>query len=469
MLAKILSQDETGERKVCLMSILFKIMELGDNLRPSARGNATCLRVETVSFLNAASSYTFGLGGGSSRAATVSAKPQVLWEPSQKGLLAECPQRQRLTVVRPARPNGRPSGSTSSKSPSMRSEPLWFTVILVAAIFSPENVVSSYRIDTPVRAHSDILDLRDSGQYFGTAGSTSSDHARMPPLRFRILRNPALRHDFARRIQLVYAARELAKRNQVSFEIADLEFVRLAHIQNEEIVAPVQARLQLARCNLRYLHIWRGSFFTAHAAEFVVIDQLVYGAMFAAHRAVGIFAQLQLAKLHGQRVEQQQTSGKTVAAPEDQFDGLHGLNRTDDSRQHAQHAALGARRHQPRRRRLWIQAAVARAVGHAEDSHLALEAKNRAIDVGLAQQDARVVHQITRGKIVRAIHDDIEILEQLKRVIAGQLGFECVDLNIGIEAGEALARGFRLGLADVAGTEGNLALQIGEINDVKIH
>src|SRR6266404_2304578 len=387
MLAKILSQDETGERKVCLISILFKIMELDDNLRLSARGIATCLRVETVSFLNAAPSYTFGLGGGSSRAATVSAKPQVLWEPSQKGLLAECPQRQRLTVVRPARPNGRPSGSTSSKSPSMRSEPLWFTVILVAAIFSPENVVSSYRIDTRVRAHSGILDLRDSGQYFGTAGSTSSDHARMPPLRFRILRNPALRKK-----STASAERELAKRNQVSFEIADLEFVRLAHIQNEEIVAPVQARLQLARCNLRYLHIWRGSFFTAHAAEFVVIDQLVYGAMFAAHRAVGIFAQLQLAKLHGQRVEQQQTSGKTIAAPEDQFDGLHGLNRTDDSRQHAQHAAFGARRHQPRRRRLWIQAAVARAVGHAENSHLALEAKNRAVDVGLVQQDARVVH-----------------------------------------------------------------------------
>lgn len=30
-------------------------------------------------------------------------------------------------------------------------------------------------------------------QYLGTDGSTSSDHARMPPLRLRILRKPALR------------------------------------------------------------------------------------------------------------------------------------------------------------------------------------------------------------------------------------------------------------------------------------
>src|SRR5579863_750189 len=30
-----------------------------------------------------------------------------------------------------------------------------------------------------------------SGQYFGTEGSTSSDHARIPPFRLRILRKPA--------------------------------------------------------------------------------------------------------------------------------------------------------------------------------------------------------------------------------------------------------------------------------------
>src|ERR1700676_4399054 len=81
--------------------------------------------------------YNFGFGGGSSRAATLSAKLQVLCDPSQNGLLADWPQRQRPIVVRPAKPNARPSGSTISKSPPTRSEPLWFTVILVAAILSP--------------------------------------------------------------------------------------------------------------------------------------------------------------------------------------------------------------------------------------------------------------------------------------------------------------------------------------------
>src|SRR5258708_14804250 len=36
-------------------------------------------------------------------------------------------------------------------------------------------------------------DLWRHDQYFGTEGSTSSDHARIPPLRLRILRKPALR------------------------------------------------------------------------------------------------------------------------------------------------------------------------------------------------------------------------------------------------------------------------------------
>src|SRR5713226_4651597 len=78
--------------------------------------------------------YSFGIGGGNSRAWTSSWKPTVLWLPSQKGLLAEWPQRQRLILVRPARPNGFPSGSTISKSPSTRRGPLWAGVIFVAAI-----------------------------------------------------------------------------------------------------------------------------------------------------------------------------------------------------------------------------------------------------------------------------------------------------------------------------------------------
>src|SRR5205814_2395733 len=52
-------------------------------------------------------------------------------------------------------------------------------------------------------------------------------------------------------------------------------------------------------------------------------------------------------------------------------------------------SALGARWHQPGRRRFRIQAAVAWPVGHPENGDLTLKAENGSVDIGLAQQNAR--------------------------------------------------------------------------------
>ena len=81
-------------------------------------------------------SYSLGLGGGRSRAATASVKPVRAWEPSQNGLLADCPQRHSEITVRPASPKAAPAGSRISKSPSMRIGPLLETDTLVAIIAS---------------------------------------------------------------------------------------------------------------------------------------------------------------------------------------------------------------------------------------------------------------------------------------------------------------------------------------------
>ena len=144
-----------------------------------------------------------------------------------------------------------------------------------------------------------------------------------------------MRHDFPRRIQLMHAPRQLAERNEVPLEIADLVFVRLAHIQDKYVVSMIQPRLQLARRDLRHLHRRPGSFFAAHAAEFVVVNELGDGSMRAAHRAVRILPQLEFTELHSQRVEKQQAPREILAGTEDELDRLHRLNRADDSRQHA--------------------------------------------------------------------------------------------------------------------------------------
>src|SRR5258705_1339425 len=252
------------------------------------------------------------------------------------------------------------------------------------------------------------------------------------------------------------------------FDIADLIFVRFAHIENVEIIAAVETRFQFARQHSRNLQIGCRSFFAAHAAEFVVVNQLMDGAIFSAHRAIGILAQLQLAELHAERIEKQQAAGKAIPSAKNQFDGFHRLDRTNNSRQHAEYAAFSAGRNQPRRRRFRIQAAIAGTIGHAENGGLAFEAKNRAVHVGLAEQDASIVHEIAGRKIVRAVDDDIEVLEEFERVGAGELRFEAQDLYVGIEVRKARARCFALVLANIGGTKRYLPLQIWKIHDVKI-
>src|SRR5579862_2315171 len=89
--------------------------------------------------------YTFGAGGGRSRAAQAEANPTRRCEPSQNGLFSECPQRHSPRAVRPPKPNGFPSASQISNSPSTRIEPLLLIVILAGILFKP---------NTPWSAHS---------------------------------------------------------------------------------------------------------------------------------------------------------------------------------------------------------------------------------------------------------------------------------------------------------------------------
>src|SRR5258708_7305393 len=134
----------------------------------------------------------------------------------------------------------------------------------------------------------------------------------MPPFRLRILRKPALRKKCAGRTEFVDAPSQLPKRKKMPLEIADLVFVRLAHVENEKIISTIEPGLQFARRNFRDLHRWPGSFFAAHAAEFVVVDQLGDRWMRAAHRAVWIFTQLEFAEFHSEAVKQKQSSNEIV-------------------------------------------------------------------------------------------------------------------------------------------------------------
>src|SRR5918995_5400006 len=136
-----------------------------------------------------------------------------------------------------------------------------------------------------------------------------------------------------------------------------------------------------------------------------------------ADRAVGILPQLQFTEPHLERVIDQESSDQRLSYADDQLDRLGGLNDTDDAGQYAKDTTFGAARHEPWRRRLWIQAAIARAVLGPEHRRLPLEAEDAAVRVGFAGQHARVVHEIAGWKVVGAVDDDVGGLEELQCVL----------------------------------------------------
>ena len=108
----------------------------------------------------------------------------------------------------------------------------------------------------------------------------------------------------------------------------------------------------------------------------------------AAERAVRVLADLDLAVGHLQRVVDHQPADQRLADAGEQLDRLGDLDRADRRAQHAEHAALGAGRDHAGRRRLRVEAAVARAVLGPEHAGLAVEAVDRAPHVRLAEQHA---------------------------------------------------------------------------------
>src|SRR5690349_16817986 len=119
-----------------------------------------------------------------------------------------------------------------------------------------------------------------------------------------------------------------------------------------------------------------------------------------------------------------------MAASQYHLNGFNRLNAAYDSRQHAQHSTLGATWHQAGRGRFRVKAAVAWTLFGVENGRLAFKAEDAPVDVGFAQQHASIIHQVTGGKIVRAVGDDVKIFEDVEGIFRTQSRFKADYLNV---------------------------------------
>src|SRR5256885_5993189 len=140
------------------------------------------------------------------------------------------------------------------------------------------------------------------------------------------------------------------------------------------------------------------------AARLGVFGEQIPHRVIAATGAGRIALVLHLAESLLQSVIEEQPSDQRLTAAEDQLERLDRLHETDDPGQRAEDSRLLARGRELRRRRLRKQAAVAGpAVAGHERRRLPVEAEDRSVHVGLAEEHASVVDEIAGAEVVAAV------------------------------------------------------------------
>src|SRR5579871_1833989 len=237
------------------------------------------------------------------------------------------------------------------------------------------------------RAGKPDLVLRDAGVDFVAPGQNTALHVAdvleaslfQHAARLRAAHAAfAMNHDIGVLIELMQSLRHFAERNQLrGGDVADLVLVRLAHVDQHELVTAVEHGFDFREIGRAHVHLCLLSgrrVGAGHPAELMVIDQLGDGAVVAADGAVGILPQLQFAEAHAERIIEEQAADQGLADPEDQFHGLGGLNQTNGAGENSEHAAFSATWHEAWGWRFGIEAAVARAAFIGEYRRLTLEA-----------------------------------------------------------------------------------------------
>src|SRR3990170_1029917 len=243
--------------------------------------------------------------------------------------------------------------------------------------------------------------------------------------------------------------------------------MRLAHVdQMHPITAPDKAG-QLLGLDLplagepTLLSVMAGD-----PTERLVVDELSHLWLIGANAAIWILLQAHDLEAHGKGVVEQQLPDQRFPNLQDELQRLTRLKRTDHSGEDTEDSAFGARRDKAGRRRFWEQATVAWSAAGPEDAALPLEAEDRAVDVGLPGEDAKVVDQVPCGKIVGAIDNQVIRRSDGAGVFRGERLVVRIDLDPGIDVEHAVPCREDFTLSKARRAVDGLALQIGEVDDI---
>ncbi len=193
------------------------------------------------------------------------------------------------------------------------------------------------------------------------------------------------------------------------------------------------------------------------------------GGIGAADRAGGVAPEGEGAGGHGERVEVEETPDERLAETGEELDGFGGLECSDETGDCAEDAGFGAGGDGAWGRRGGEHAAVAGATGGGvEDGELAFEAMDGAVDVRDAAPCGDIAAEVARGEVVSAVEDEIAAVGEVHGVGGAEAVVDDGDAKGGVEGLEAGGGGGGFGLAGIGFGEEDLALEIGEGDDIVV-
>ncbi len=174
------------------------------------------------------------------------------------------------------------------------------------------------------------------------------------------------------------------------------------------------------------------------------------------------------ARGHRKRIPEEESAGERFAEAGEELDRFGGLDGSDESGEDAEHASFGAVGHGAGRGWLGEEAAVGGATAEVEDARLTLEALNRSVNERATGEHAGVVDEVTRGKIVGAVEDDVVSGDECEGIIMSETGDDRRDLDQWIQSAQTGSGGFGFRNSSVGSRVENLSLEVGNIDDVGV-
>ena len=193
------------------------------------------------------------------------------------------------------------------------------------------------------------------------------------------------------------------------------------------------------------------------------------GGVGAADRAGGVTPEGEGAGGDGERVEVEETADERLAEAGEELDGFGGLEGSDETGDGAEDACFGAGGDGAWRWWGGEHAAVAGATGGGvEDGELAFEAMDSAVDIRDAAPCGDIAAEVAGGEVVGAVEDEVAAVGEVHGVGGAESVVDDGDAEGGVEGLEASGGGGGLGLAGIGFGEEDLALEIGEGDDVVV-